>query len=75
MYYCVYKGPSSTILFPHLLKDGFVVIDIINTHDDPGRCREWVWPSGSVVVRSRHIEDILQALELGRGGGAQPDQP
>ena len=75
MYYCVYKGTSSTILFPHLLKDGFVVIDVVNTHDDPGSCREWVWPPGGVVVCSCYIEDVLQALELGSGGEAQPDQP
>lgn len=61
--------------FPHRLKYRFVVVDIINSDNDTSSGNERVWPSWRVVICGCYIQDILQALKLGQGRGAETNQP
>lgn len=69
---CFEKGWGEN---PHLLKHRFVVVDIVNSDDDPRGGGERVQASRCIVVRGRYVQDVLQALELGQRSGAETDQP
>lgn len=57
----------------HILEDRFVVVDVIDSHDDLSRAAEGVRPTGGVIVRSSDIEDVLRSLKSGRWTPPQLD--
>jgi len=60
---------------PHLPKYRFVVVDIVDSDDDPCGGDERVRAAWCIVVCGRYIQDVLQALKLGQGSGAETNQP
>lgn len=71
-----YYGPFPTwVKDPHRLEYRFVVVDIINSDDDTCGGEERVRPTWCIVICGCYIQDVLQALKLGQGSGAETDQP
>lgn len=65
---------SINISDPHLFKYRFVVVDIIHTDYDACGGEQGLWPSWCVVIGGCYVQDILQALKLGQGSGAETNQ-
>lgn len=59
--------------FSHLLKDGFVVVDVVDANDDLGGAAEREGSAGRIVVRGSNVEDILGPFEPGRWTPPQLD--
>lgn len=58
----------------YLLKDRFVVVDVVHADDDLGGGREGLGAARGVVIGRCDVQDVLYPLESGRWAGAQPDQ-
>lgn len=61
---------SFSVSEAHLLEDGLVVVDVVDSHDDLGGAAERVRAAGRVVVRGGDVEDVLRPPEP--GGRAPP---
>lgn len=59
---------------PHLFKHRFVVVDVIHPNDDTRGRKQRLRPAWHVVISGRYIQDILQALKLRQGSGAETNQ-
>lgn len=58
---------------PHLLEDGFVIVNVVDPHDDLGGAAERVRPPRGVVVGGGDVEDVLRPPQAGRRTAAKLD--
>lgn len=52
--------------FTHLLEDGLVVVDVVDSYDDLRRAAERIRTAGRVIVRGGDVEDVLWSSQSGR---------
>lgn len=60
-------------LVSHLLKDRFIVVNVINANDDLCWATEGQRATGCIVVSRRDVEDVLKPTQFRRRTAAQPD--
>lgn len=60
-------------LVSHLLKDRFVVVNVINANNDLCWAAEGQRAAGCIVVGCCDIQDILKPAQFRRRTAAQPD--
>lgn len=59
----------------YLLKDRFVIVDIINFHNNLGSTCERVGPSRGIIISSCDIQDIFCPLQLRKWACTESNQP